>query len=140
MKKLLGRSQVLDGTQQTVFSVSRGIFWKASTRILAIYAISILAFVGTSIPIFQQILFRSVDERVEENLQEDFEGFVEYFDAWQAEVEPNADNLKGPSGSRVISLRPRPQGTGLACYQASGSSKSRTNHSSRMDLLMTKQM
>ncbi len=54
------------------------------TRILLIYALTMLAAVGVAVPIFRALLFREVDSRVQADLQEELEDFAETYTAWDA--------------------------------------------------------
>ena len=60
------------------------------TRILLIYALTMLAAVGVAVPIFRTLLFREVDSRVQANLQEELEDFAETYNDWDA-VTPEDD-------------------------------------------------
>ncbi|MEM9511614.1 MAG: ATP-binding protein [Cyanobacteria bacterium P01_E01_bin.48] len=56
---------------------NRGIFWEARTKILLVCTLLIALFVGTSIPVFRQIVLRRVDARVRVDLKDDLEFFLE---------------------------------------------------------------
>ncbi|MEO0802203.1 MAG: HAMP domain-containing sensor histidine kinase [Cyanobacteria bacterium J06642_2] len=80
-----------DSTLPIPSASQRGLFWAARTRILGLYALLIIALVGVSIPIFRQIIVRQVERRVTEDLAEDLEGFVEFFETWRAESTPKEE-------------------------------------------------
>ncbi|MEM8714268.1 MAG: ATP-binding protein [Cyanobacteria bacterium P01_A01_bin.3] len=70
----------------------RGILWEARTKILLVFAILILLFVGSSIPVFRQITLRRVDERVRKDLKDDLEFFFESLENSRRPVQ-TADDL-----------------------------------------------
>ncbi len=53
----------------------RGFFWEARTRILLWYTLLMIGFMGLSIPIFTQIVFREVDFRGRGDLVDEIESF-----------------------------------------------------------------
>ena len=55
----------------------RGILWEARSKILVVFALSIVLFVGASIPIFRQFILRRVDDRVRDDLAQDLDFFFE---------------------------------------------------------------
>ncbi len=60
------------------------------TRILLLYALTMLAAVGLAVPIFRALLFREVDRRVQVDLQEELDDFAATYTAWDA-VTPEDD-------------------------------------------------
>ncbi len=54
------------------------------TRILLLYALTMLAAVAGAVPIFRVLLFREVDQRVQGDLQEELESFQSRYRAWDA--------------------------------------------------------
>ena len=52
------------------------------TRILLIYAVTMLAVVAAAVPLFRYFLFSEVDERVRADLQEEFEEFQQLYREW----------------------------------------------------------
>lgn len=79
----LSLSLPLKGTWQRLTGETR-------TRILLLYALTMLAAVGVAVPIFRILLFREVDQRVQADLQEELEDFAETYTAWDA-VTPEDD-------------------------------------------------
>jgi signal transduction histidine kinase len=67
----------------------RGFLWEARTRILAWYGILMTGFVGLSVPIFSELVFRQVDTRVREDLVEELEAFEQFV----AEESSNSDRM-----------------------------------------------
>lgn len=55
------------------------------TRILLMYALSLLLLTGLSIPIFRYLLFASVNDRVTEDLQEEQQTFLVAYAGWASE-------------------------------------------------------
>ncbi|MEM7647535.1 MAG: HAMP domain-containing sensor histidine kinase [Cyanobacteria bacterium P01_A01_bin.70] len=66
------------------------LFRETRTRILLLYALTLLAVVGAAVPIFRTLLFREVDERVRADLQEELEDFADTYDNWDAQ-DPETD-------------------------------------------------
>ncbi|NJN31140.1 MAG: HAMP domain-containing protein [Synechococcales cyanobacterium RM1_1_8] len=60
------------------------------TRILLLYALSLLAAVGGAVPVFRFLLFQEVDQRVQADLREELEAFQETYAAWD-ELNPETD-------------------------------------------------
>ncbi|NJO11222.1 MAG: HAMP domain-containing protein, partial [Leptolyngbyaceae cyanobacterium SL_1_1] len=60
------------------------------TRILLLYALTLLAVVGAAVPVFRTLLFREVDERVRADLQEELEDFADTYERWDAQ-DPETD-------------------------------------------------
>jgi hypothetical protein len=60
------------------------------TRILLLYAITLLAVVGGAVPIFRTLLFQEVDERVRADLLEELEDFATTYESWDAQ-DPETD-------------------------------------------------
>lgn len=85
---------------------SRGLFWEARTRILGLYALLILAFVGISIPIFRQFIIGVVERRVTVDLREDLADFIDYFEAWKADPDPNEATLTEAIDTFLLGFRP----------------------------------
>ena len=56
---------------------NRGILWEARTRIVLLFALLIVLFVGGSIPVFRQFILVRVGQRVKEDLEEDLDFFFE---------------------------------------------------------------
>ncbi|NJN20865.1 MAG: hypothetical protein HC812_06315, partial [Leptolyngbya sp. RL_3_1] len=54
------------------------------TRILLLYAVTLLVVVVMAVPVFRFFLFAEVDDRVREDLAEELEDFQEAYQAWQA--------------------------------------------------------
>lgn len=60
------------------------------TRILLLYAVTMLAVMATAVPIFNFLVFSQVDERVREALREEMGDFLEAYEAWE-ERAPQTD-------------------------------------------------
>lgn len=71
-------SQPIDLVKVNPSAEKRSIFWEARTRILAWYVVLMTFFVGVSIPVFYELVFYQVDQRVREDLEEEVEVFQEY--------------------------------------------------------------
>lgn len=67
----------LKGTWQRLIGETR-------TRILLLYALTMLAAVGIAVPIFRALLFHEVDQRVQADLQEELESFQSLYQDWDA--------------------------------------------------------
>ncbi|MEM6435614.1 MAG: ATP-binding protein [Cyanobacteria bacterium P01_D01_bin.115] len=55
------------------------------TRILLVYAMTMLVMVAAAVPLFRYFLFSAVDERVRADLQEEFEEFQQSYREWNAD-------------------------------------------------------
>lgn len=66
------------------------LFGETRTRILLLYALTLLAVVGGAVPIFRTLLFREVDERVRADLLEELEDFATTYETWDAQ-DPETD-------------------------------------------------
>lgn len=65
------------------------------TRILLLYAITLTLLLIVSAPIFRFYLFEAVNERVREDLREEFEDFQTRFEDWETSSLNTDDALKG---------------------------------------------
>jgi signal transduction histidine kinase len=64
---------------------------EARTRILLLYALTLLGAVTLAVPIFRVLLFQQVNSRVQDDLQEELEDFAETYSTWDADApETNA--------------------------------------------------
>ncbi len=79
----LSSSLPLKGTWQRLMGETR-------TRILLLYALTMLAAVGVAVPIFRALLFWHVDQRVQADLEEELDEFEDTYRAWDA-VTPESD-------------------------------------------------
>ena len=70
-------ADAIEQSKLELLSQKKGFFWEARTRILAWYALLLVCLVGLSIPIFTQLVIKQVDERVIEDLNEEFAEFAE---------------------------------------------------------------
>jgi signal transduction histidine kinase len=76
--KLLAKTEPENATRiqkANYFLRRRGFFWEARTRILIWYSLLMAGFIGLSIPIFTQMVFREVDARGRGDLVEEMESF-----------------------------------------------------------------
>ena len=55
------------------------------TRILLVYAVTMVAVVAAAVPLFRYFLFAAVDERVRADLQEELEEFQQSYREWNAD-------------------------------------------------------
>ncbi|MGF1568658.1 MAG: ATP-binding protein [Nodosilinea sp.] len=77
----------LKGTWQRLMGETR-------TRILLLYALTMLAAVGVAVPIFRALLFRQVDQRVRSDLQQELEDFRSTYQAWDAATPETTEALE----------------------------------------------
>ncbi len=63
---------------------SQRLVGETRTRILLLYALTLLAVVSAAIPVFRALLFREVDQRVQLDLQAELEDFQATYQAWDA--------------------------------------------------------
>jgi signal transduction histidine kinase len=71
-------------------STWQSLIGETRTRILLLYAFTMLVAVGIAVPIFRTLLFREVDNRVQADLQEELEDFATTYTDWDA-VTPEDD-------------------------------------------------
>ncbi|MEO0986271.1 MAG: HAMP domain-containing sensor histidine kinase [Cyanobacteria bacterium J06639_14] len=64
------------------------------TRILLLYAMTMLVVMAGAIPIFRIFLFMEVDNRVREDLREELETFQEAYETWEATSPSTIESLK----------------------------------------------
>lgn len=64
------------------------------TRILLLYAATMLIVFGVSIPIFRYFLSAEVNDRVREDLEEEVEKFGTTYERWDAETENSVENIQ----------------------------------------------
>jgi signal transduction histidine kinase len=72
----------------------RSFFRQARTRILLLYLLLMLLITAAAVPVFQWMLFRSIDNRVREDLNEEMASFQEDYLAWEALPEQNTSDLR----------------------------------------------
>lgn len=66
---------------------------EARTRILLLYAVTMLLVFGASIPIFRYFLFAEVNNQVRKDLEEEVEKFEIAYDRWDAETDDSIELL-----------------------------------------------
>ena len=71
-----------------------GVFREARTRILLLYLMSMLLLTAAATPIFQSLLFASINQRVLEDLSEEQEEFLESYETWKRQSAQNLVDLK----------------------------------------------
>jgi signal transduction histidine kinase len=76
----------LDSNQPRLFGATR-------TRILLLYILMMAVVMAAAIPIFRTLLFRAVDVRVREDLEEELESFEEAYRDWDATDPENTTAL-----------------------------------------------
>ena len=63
----------------------RNLRRETRTRILLVYAVTMLAVVAAAVPLFRYFLFAEVDERVRTDLREEFEEFQQSYREWNVD-------------------------------------------------------
>ncbi|MEO0532425.1 MAG: HAMP domain-containing sensor histidine kinase [Cyanobacteria bacterium P01_A01_bin.123] len=71
----------------------RHLFGSTRTRILLLYALTMLGVVAMAVPIFRILLFAQVDERVRADLREELEEFQSTYEVWDAQNPDTEDAL-----------------------------------------------
>lgn len=62
----------------------RCLFGETRTRILLLYALTLIGVVAIAIPIFRALLFANIEARVRDDLEEEIEGFQTEYARWSA--------------------------------------------------------
>lgn len=75
------------------FLRKRGFFWEARTRILIWYTLLMVGFIGLSIPVFTQMVFREVDSRVRGGLVGEIESFETFLKQETAQGKTNLSDI-----------------------------------------------
>lgn len=91
---MIGSSNSIDQQGSRHFLRWRDTLREARTRILMLYLFLMLILAGASIPIFRWLLFRSVDNRVRADLQQEMLEFREGYLAWEETPAQSTEDLK----------------------------------------------
>lgn len=94
--------------------VRPGFLQQAQTRILLLYASLLLAAVGIAIPIFRNLLFAEVDQRVEEDLLEEAEAFEDGYENWTQSASQTVDSLTDFIDRFVLETNPEDDNSFIA--------------------------
>ena len=78
----------------SLFSRWREILRETRTRILLIYLFLMLIIAGASVPVFQWLLFWSIDNRVRGDLEQEMQEFHETYLIWEEAPEQTTTDLK----------------------------------------------
>jgi signal transduction histidine kinase len=73
----------------------KGFLWETRNRILAWYGILLTSFIGLSVPVFSELVFREVDRRVREELNEELKSFKEFVAEESSNIESLTDEKLG---------------------------------------------
>lgn len=72
----------------------RSFYQQTRSRILLLYLLLMLMITAAAVPVFQWMIFRSIDNRVREDLNEEMASFQEDYLAWEALPDQTTTDLK----------------------------------------------